>query len=161
MVTISSSQKISIGKNPIVRFVVAGIVATVAFDLVMYADIAITGIPSNIPNLLGSLLLGESQYAEPLGHIIHLGNGIGLSLIFGFVALPIARKISKIPIIVTAITFSIIELIVAVWYVMLPSLGMGIAGIDVAPEMMYVTLARHVAFGAVLGLYLSQKGVVE
>ena len=36
-----------------------------------------------------------------------------------------------------------------------------IAGLDASPQIVYVTFARHLAFGSVLGLYLSRKGGVE
>ena len=160
MVKVESIQKSS-SKTKLATFVVAGIIATVAFDFVMYTDIAITGIPAEIPSLLGSLVLGDSEYAKPLGQVIHYGNGVGLSLLFGFVILPTARRIIKIPTIFTAMIFSMIELVVAVWFGLLPALGMGIAGIETAPEIAIVTFSRHIAFGAVLGLYLSRKGDVE
>jgi len=40
---------------------------------------------------------------------------------------------------------------------MLPILGAGIAGINIAPEVAVMTITRHVVFGAVLGLVLSGK----
>lgn len=136
------------------RLIVAGIIATIAFNGVMYVDIAITGIPLDIVATMGSLTVGESEYAETVGHVIHFANGIGLSLLFGYVALPISKKIIKLPVIVYAIIFAIIELVIAVWFVMLPMLGAGIAGLNIAPEVAVMTFARHVVFGAVIGLVL-------
>ena len=86
----------------------AGILGTIAFNGAMYADIAITGIPLDIPATMGSLAVGESEYTETVGHVIHFANGIGLSLLFGYVALPISKKIIKLPVIVYAIFFSIL-----------------------------------------------------
>ena len=40
---------------------------------------------------------------------------------------------------------------------MLPMLGAGIAGINIAPEVAVMTMARHVVFGAVMGLVLRGK----
>ena len=136
------------------RLIFAGILGTIAFNGVMYADIAITGIPLDIPATMGSLAVGESEYAETVGHVIHFANGIGISLLFGYVALPISRKIIKLPVIVYAIVFVIVELVIAVWFVMLPMLGAGIAGINIGPEVAVMTLARHVVFGIVIGLVL-------
>ncbi len=136
------------------RFIFAGILATIAFNGVMYADIAITGIPLDIPATMGSLAVGESEYTETVGHVIHFANGIGLSLLFGYVALPISKKIIKLPVIVYAIVFAIVETVIAVWFVLLPMLGAGIAGINIGPEVAVMTLARHVVFGAVIGLVL-------
>ena len=148
-------------KTKFASLVLAGILATVAFDFAMYTDLAITGLPGEIPTLFGSLVLGESEFAKPVGYVIHYGNGIGLALLFGFVVLPITKKIIKVPIIVSAMAFSLIENVIAVWFGMLPALGLGIAGLDAAPELAIVTFTRHVAYGAVLGLYLSRKGGVE
>ncbi|MEK0352768.1 MAG: hypothetical protein QQN57_07785, partial [Nitrosopumilus sp.] len=107
------------------RIVLAGIIATIAFNGVMYVDIAITGIPLDIVATMGSLTVGESEYTETVGHVIHFANGIGLALLFGYVALPISKKIIKLPVIVYAIVFAIVELVIAVWFVMLPMLGAG------------------------------------
>ncbi len=136
------------------RLIFAGILGTIAFNGAMYADIAITGIPLDIPATMGSLAVGESEYTETVGHVIHFANGIGLSLLFGYVALPISKKIIKLPVIVYAIVFAIVETVIAVWFVLLPMLGAGIAGINIGPEVAVMTLARHVVFGAVLGLVL-------
>ncbi len=136
------------------RLIFAGILGTIAFNGAMYADIAITGIPLDIPATMGSLAVGESEYAETVGHVIHFANGIGISLLFGYVALPISRKIIKLPVIVYAIVFVIVETVIAVWFVLLPMLGAGIAGINIGPEVAVMTLARHVVFGIVIGLVL-------
>ena len=136
------------------RLIFAGILATIAFNGVMYADIAITGIPLDIPATMGSLAVGESEYTETVGHVIHFANGIGLSLLFGYVALPISKKIIKLPVIVYAIVFAIVETVIAVWFVLLPMLGAGIAGINIGPEVAVMTFARHVVFGAVMGFVL-------
>ena len=136
------------------RLIFAGILGTIAFNGAMYADIAITGIPLDIPATMGSLAVGESEYTETVGHVIHFANGIGLSLLFGYVALPISKKIIKLPVIVYAIVFAIVETVIAVWFVLLPMLGAGIAGINIGPEVAVMTLARHVVFGIVIGLVL-------
>ena len=160
MVKVETIQKSS-ARTKFTTLVLAGILATVAFDLAMYTDLAITGLSPSIPTLFGSLVLGDSTFATPVGYAIHYGNGIGLALLFGFIALPIANKIRKVPIIVSAMAFSLIENVIAVWFGMLPALGLGIAGLDATPDLAVVTFTRHVAYGAVLGLYLSRKGNVE
>ena len=120
--------------------------------MVMYADMAITGVSLDIPSVLGQLAVGESSYASVVGNAIHLGNGIGLSLLFGYVVLPISKKIAKVPTIITGITFATVELVIAVWFVMLPALGAGIAGLNIAPEVPIMTLFRHIVFGIILGV---------
>jgi hypothetical protein len=138
-------------KDKIEKLILIGLIATTAFDLVMYTDMAITGLTLDIPKTLGELVLGEDKYSEPVGHLIHIGNGIGLSLFFGFVVLPISKKIVKLPTVLYGILFAIFEAIVAVWFIMLPLLGAGVAGIGVAPEVPIVTLLRHIVFGFILG----------
>ena len=154
MVNIETKQKTFVKNSKFVRFVIAGVLATIAFNAAMYTDIAITGVPLDIAALMGELTVGESEYTETVGHVIHFANGIGLSLLFGYVALPISKKIIKLPVIVYAIVFAIVETVIAVWFVLLPMLGAGIAGINIAPEVAVMTLARHVVFGAVMGLVL-------
>ena len=156
MVNIETKQ-ITLKNSKFVRFVIAGVLATIAFNGAMYTDIAITGVPLDIAALMGELTVGESEYTETVGHVIHFANGIGLSLLFGYVALPISKKIIKLPVIVYAIVFAIVETVIAVWFVLLPMLGAGIAGINIGPEVAVMTLARHVVFGAVMGLVLRRS----
>lgn len=143
--------------SKLVSLVIAGIVATVAFNVVMYTDMTITGIPVDIVATMGQVIVGENEYAQTVGHAIHFANGIGLALLFGYVAVPISRKITKLPIIVIALAYSVVELIIAVWLVMLPALGAGIAGANISPEVAVMTLLRHLAFGLVLGVTLRGK----
>ena len=136
---------------------IAGFLATLAFNGVMYLDIAVTGIPLDIPKTLGQLTVGESENVEMIGHTIHILNGMGLALLFGYVALPISKRIIRLPIWIYAVTFMIVELIVTVWFGMLPALGAGIAGLNIAPEVPVVTFIRHVAFGLTLGLMIKSN----
>ena len=144
-------------RSKFVNLVLAGIIATVAFDMVMYADMAITGVPLDIPKTLGSLAVGESQFASPVGHLIHLGNGISIALVFGYVALPISKRIAKTSIIVYAISFAVVETVVALWFGMLPAIGGGIAGLEISPLVPAMTMIRHLVLGLVLGLVLRGK----
>ncbi len=136
------------------NLLIAGFLATLVFNGVMYMDIAITGVPLDIPTTLGQLTVGESEDAEMVGHVIHILNGMGLALLFGYIVLPISKRIVRLPIWLYAVIFMIIELIVTVWFGMLPALGAGIAGLNIAPEVPVVTFIRHVAFGLTLGLMI-------
>ena len=151
------AKKGSFNFTKFTNLVLAGIVATVAFNVVMYTDVAVTGIPLDIVTVLGQQAIGESQYSQTVGQAIHYINGIGLALLFGYVALPISRRIKKLPVIVLALIFSLIELVVAVWFAMLPALGAGIAGLDLAPEVALMTLIRHIVYGLALGIFLRNK----
>ena len=148
---------IQISNSKLVKVIMAGILGTFAFDVAMYVDIAVTGVPLDIVGLLGKLTVGESEHAQLVGHVIHFANGIGLALLFGYVALPISKKIMNLPIIVYAIVFSVVENTIAVWFVMLPALGAGVAGVNIAPEVAVMTLSRHIVFGAILGLVLRKE----
>ena len=148
------SRKTTISNSKFLRLVFGGIIATVAFNAVMYTDIAITGIPLDIVTVLGQLTVGENESTQLVGHVVHLVNGIGLALLFGYVVLPISKRIIQLPVWIYATIFALIEVVVAVWLVMLPSLGAGIAGLNIAPEVPIMTAIRHVVFGIVLGLSL-------
>jgi len=151
------NEKLSYKNNKFLNLLIAGFLATFVFNGVMYMDIAITGIPLDIPITLGNLVVGETEDAEMVGHVIHILNGMGLALLFGYVALPISKRIVRLPIWLYAVIFMIVELIVTVWFGMLPALGAGIAGLNIAPEVPVVTLIRHVAFGLTLGLMIKSN----
>ena len=139
------------------NLVFAGLLGTIAFNAVMYADISITGIPLDIVALLGNLEVGESEYTQTIGQAIHLANGVGLSLFFGYVVLPVSNKITKQPIIVYAVLFAAFETVIGVWFGMLPALGAGIAGLEIDMLVPIITLIRHIVYGLVLGIVLSLR----
>ncbi len=151
------NEKLSYNNYKFPNLLIAGFLATLVFNGVMYMDIAITGIPLDIPITLGQLVVGESENAEMVGHTIHILNGMGLALLFGYVALPISKRIIRLPIWLYAVIFMIVELIITVWFGMLPALGAGIAGLNIAPEVPVVTFIRHVAFGLTLGLMIKSN----
>ncbi len=151
------NEKLSYNNYKFLNLLIAGFLATLVFNGIMYMDIAITGIPLDIPITLGQLVVGESEDAEMVGNVIHILNGMGLALLFGYVALPISKRIVRLPIWLYAVIFMIIELIATVWFGMLPALGAGIAGLNIAPEVPVVTLIRHVAFGLALGLMIKSN----
>ena len=151
------NEKLAYNNYKFPNLLIAGFLATLVFNGVMYMDIAITGIPLDIPTTLGNLVVGESEDAEMVGHVIHLLNGMGLALLFGYVALPISKRIVRLPIWLYAVIFMKVELIVTVWFGMLPALGAGIAGLNIAPEVPVVTFIRHVAFGLTLGLMIKSS----
>ncbi len=151
------NEKLAYNNYKFPNLLIAGFLATLVFNGVMYMDIAITGIPLDIPTTLGNLVVGETEDAEMVGHVIHILNGMGLALLFGYVALPISKRIVRLPIWLYAVIFMIVELIVTVWFGMLPALGAGIAGLNIAPEVPVVTFIRHVAFGLTLGLMIKSN----
>ncbi len=144
-------------RDKFLKLVVAGILGTLAFYVAAYVDMAITGVPLDISVVLGQLIAGDHESAYIIGNVAHIANGIGLTLFFGYVFLPISTRVMKGRIWIHGITFGIIVTVAAVWSVMLPALGAGFAGLNIAPEVPAMTLFRHVVFGAVIGIILRSK----
>jgi len=139
------------------NLLIAGLLGTFAFYVAAYVDMAITGVPLDITVVLGQLVAGEHESAQIIGHVFHIGNGIGLTLFFGYVFLPISTRIMKRRIWLHGIIFGIIVTATAVWLGLLPALGAGIAGLNIAPEVPAMTMFRHIVFGAVIGIVVSRK----
>ncbi len=132
--------------------ILAGLIGTLGFYVAAFVDMEITGIPLDITSVLGMLVAGEHESAQIIGHVFHIGNGIGLTLFFGYVFLPISTRIIKGSIWLHGIIFGIIVTITTVWLGLLPALGAGIAGLNIAPEVPAMTIFRHIIFGAVIGI---------
>lgn len=134
------------------RLLIAGLVGTLAFYIAAFIDMEITGIPLDISVVLGQLVAGEDESAIIIGNIFHITNGIGLTLFFGYVFMPISRKILNSRIWLHGIIFGVIVTVTTVWFGMLPALGAGVAGLNIAPEVPAMTMSRHIVFGAVIGV---------
>ncbi len=134
------------------RLVIAGLVGTLAFYIAAFVDMELTGVPLDITVVLGQLIAGEHESAQTLGHFFHIGNGIGLTLFFGYVFLPISTRIMKGRVWIHGIIFGVIVTATTVWLGLLPALGAGIAGLNIAPEVPAMTMFRHIVFGAVIGI---------
>ena len=134
------------------RLVIAGLVGTLAFYIAAFIDMGITGIPLDISVVLGQLVAGEDESVIIIGNIFHIANGIGLTLFFGYVFMPISRKILNNRIWLHGIIFGVIVTAITVWFGMLPALGSGVAGLNIAPEVPAMTMSRHIVFGAIIGV---------
>ena len=132
--------------------VIAGLVATLGFYIAAYVDMAITGVPLDISAVLGMLVVGEHESAHIIGNLFHIGNGIGLTLFFGYVFFPISNRIMKGRVWLHGIIFGVIVTATTVWFGMLPALGAGIAGVNIAPEVPAMTMSRHIVFGVIIGI---------
>jgi len=55
------------------------------------------------------------------------------------------------------IIFGIIVTATTVWLGLLPALGAGIAGLNIAPEVPAMTMFRHIVFGVIIGIIVSKK----
>jgi len=151
------NEKPSSKKSKFLILVLAGFLGTLAFYVASYVDMAITGVPLDISVVLGQLIAGDHESAQIVGHVAHIGNGIGLTLFFGYVFLPISTRVMKGRIWLHGIIFGIIVTVTTVWFGLLPSLGAGIAGLNIAPEVPAMTLFRHIVFGVVIGLVVRNK----
>ena len=150
-------QKVSMKNNKFLYLVMAGFLGTLAFYVAAYVDMAITGVPLDISVVLGQLIAGEHESAYIIGNVAHVANGIGLTLFFGYVFLPISTRIIKGRIWFHGLVFGVMVTVVAVWFGMLPALGAGIAGLNIAPEVPAMTRFRHIVFGLVIGIILRSK----
>jgi len=151
------TQKFSVKNNKLLNLVLAGFLGTLAFYIAAYVDIAITGVPLDITVVLGQLVAGEHESAQIIGHVFHIGNGIGLTLFFGYVFLPISKRVMKGRMWLHGIIFGIIVTVTTVWLGLLPALGAGIAGLNIAPEVPAMTMFRHIVFGAIIGIVVSKR----
>ncbi len=122
--------------------IAAGVVGTIAFDLV---GLLLTGTWWDIPNLLGAKL-GVGIYA---GVLAHYANGVVLAVLF----VALADKIPG-PRWSRAFTFITAHTIFGVWLFMLPLLDMGIAGLGVSAMIPIITMARHWAYAGAMTLTL-------
>ncbi len=152
-----NTQKVSMKKNKFLYLVMAGFLGTLAFYVAAYVDMAITGVPLDISVVLGQLIAGEHESAYIIGNVAHIANGIGLTLFFGYVFLPISTRVLKGRIWLHGLVFGVMVTVVAVWFGMLPALGAGIAGLNIAPEVPAMTMFRHIVFGSVIGIILRSK----
>jgi len=150
-------QKVSMKKNKFLYLVMAGFLGTLAFYVAAYVDMAITGVPLDISVVLGQLIAGEHESAYIIGNVAHIANGIGLTLFFGYVFLPISTRVMKGRIWLHGLVFGVMVTVVAVWFGMLPALGAGIAGLNIAPEVPAMTMFRHIVFGLVIGIILRNR----
>ena len=144
-------------KRKFSTLVIAGLLGTLGFYIAAYVDMTITGVPLDITVVLGQLVAGEHESAQIIGHVFHIGNGIGLTLFFGYVFLPISTRVMKGRMWLHGIIFGIIVTVTTVWLGLLPALGAGIAGLNIAPEVPAMTMFRHIVFGAVIGIVVSKR----
>ena len=122
------------------RSLAAGIIGTVAFDLVGFA---LTGTFWDIPALLGSKLFGEGSLVA--GVLAHYTNGVVLAVLYGAIAPSLwGNRWAR------ATTFVTAQTIFGVWFFMAPLLGGGPLGLEFGVMFPVIALVRHWAYGAAL-----------
>jgi Na+-transporting NADH:ubiquinone oxidoreductase subunit NqrB len=136
----------------IIVTIVAGVVGTVAFNMVMYLDVAATGVPLDLTRVLGSFVVGREGPVDAAGNIFHFAIGIGLALFYVYVFLPISKRVTKRSMWFYGIIYAVMVAVGPIFFGLFPALGAGIAGIDISPLVAPMTIMRHIAFGAALGI---------
>lgn len=122
------------------RAAIAGVVGTIAFDLVGFA---LTGTFWDIPALLGGKLFGGSALVA--GVIAHYANGILLAVIYAAVAPSLwGGRWTR------ALTYITVETVFGVWLFMAPLLGAGPLGLKLGLLFPVIALVRHWAYAAAL-----------
>lgn len=139
-------------RSRFIAAIVAGVVGTVAFNTVMYIDVTITGIPLDLTRVLGSLVVGRDGPVDAAGNIFHFANGIGLALLYAFVFLPVSKRVTKRNAWFYGIIYAVMVAVGPIFFGLFPALGAGIAGIGISPLVAPMTIVRHIAYGAVLGI---------
>ncbi len=124
------------------RAIIAGVLGTLAFDLV---GLVLTGQWWDIPAIIGQ----KTELGLAFGVAGHYSNGILLAILYAGIAPSLWG-----PNWVKAITFTTAETIALVWFFMFPLLGGGIAGLKISSFIPVLTLVRHWAYAVPLLLLL-------
>jgi hypothetical protein len=143
-------------RSRFIAAIVAGVVGTVAFNTVMYIDVAATGVRLDLTRVLGSFVVGQDGPVNAAGNIFHFANGIGLALFYVFVFLPISKRVTKRSMWFYGIIYAVMVAVGPIFFGLFPALGAGIAGIDISPLVAPMTIVRHIAFGAALGILVGR-----
>ncbi len=125
----------------------AGILATLALELVRASSFHFGGMPGDMPRLLGVLLTdrfmeGPSLTSDLLGWGYHFWNGAVFGIIFAVILGPRPLR-----------WFEVYGFLIGFGFLVSPavaSLGIGFLGLDM-PAMPLTVILAHVAYSAVLG----------
>jgi hypothetical protein len=134
----------------------AGVLATVALEVVRYSGFRLGFMPGNLPQLMGVLLLdrfalGPSATSDLAGFAYHFYNGAAFGAIF---ALLIGGR-SRWWAVPYGIALGLAFLVSPV----VQSLGVGLFGVDFGWHFAAVVITAHAAFGATLGLAYRRLGM--
>ncbi|HWE61726.1 MAG TPA: DUF6789 family protein [Chloroflexota bacterium] len=145
------------------RAVMAGATAAVAYVGIMYADMAITGSPTNELLMLGRPLTADRTKALLVGLAAHMGVGTAMGVIYGAVG----RRRLPGPDWARGVLMMLMENTI-LWPAALvidrvhPSMRSGELPRLNTPVSVAQQIARHSGFGAVMGaLYGDGSGTLE
>jgi len=123
------------------RAALAGVLGTILFDLV---GLAFTGTWWDIPHVLADAI----GLPFPIALLMHYGNGVALAAIYAALAPSLFG-----PGWLRALLFTTLETIMLVWFLLLPLLGLGIAGLEGGLIFPILSMVRHWAYAVPLAYY--------
>lgn len=135
----------------------AGFIATIGLEVVRESGFRLGGMPGELPQLMGVLLLdrfalGPTLLSNLAGWGYHFWNGVSFGVIFTLLFGRVSRWYGLIYGVLIGIIFMASPAVVA--------LGIGRFGVDFGWGFMVTVTLAHLAFGAILGL-LTQRWVRE
>ena len=130
------------------KAIVAGLLGTLAFDIVGFA---FTGQWWDIAGIIGE----KTGLGLGYGVMGHYSNGVLLAVLYAGIAPSLWG-----PSWARALTFVTAETIALVWLFMFPLSGGGIAGTKIAAIIPLVSMARHWAYAIPLIILLPQQNKV-
>ncbi|NJB72635.1 hypothetical protein GGR42_003126 [Saonia flava] len=122
--------------------ILAGIIGTLAFDLV---GLMFTGTWWDIAGIIGE----KTGLGLVYGVFGHYSNGILLAILYAGIAPSLAG-----PNWLKAQIFVIAETIALVWFFMFPLLGAGVAGVKADAMLPVLSMVRHLAYGVPLWFFV-------
>jgi Family of unknown function (DUF6789) len=136
--------------NRLLAGAAAGIVATVALEVVRIASFRLGGMPGDLPRLMGVLLtdrfmLGPSLGSDLLGYAYHFWNGASFGVIF---AVLFGRR--------TILWVAGFGTVIGLGFLASPAvkaMGVGFMAVQM-PSMIVTVVIAHLAYGLVLGALL-------
>ncbi len=136
--------------NRLLAGAAAGIVATIALEVVRIASFRFGGMPGDLPRLMGVLLtdrlmLGPSLGSDLLGYAYHFWNGACFGVIF---AVLFGRR--------RVLWAAVYGTLIGLGFLASPAvkaMGVGFMGMQM-PSMIVTVVIAHLAYGLVLGALL-------
>ena len=124
--------------------IVAGILGTIAFDIVGYF---FTGSFWDIPALLGQ----KTELGFAFGLAGHYANGVLLAVLYAGIAPSLWG-----PNWLRSLIFVTAETVALVWFFMFPLLGAGVLGLKAGSMMPVVSMVRHFAYAIPLFYFVHE-----
>lgn len=130
---------------------VAGILATLALEVVRYPGFRLGFMPGNLPRLMGVLLLdrfalGPSGPSDLAGFAYHFWNGASFGMIFTLISGACSIRLAGVYGLAIGVGFMMSPVVLA--------LGVGYFGREFGGSFAATVLLAHAAFGIALGVLL-------